>query len=73
VEELREIQLIQTDELIDELMQRFDVSIFIGHKKSDKKRGAYVWHTKGDRFTLLGLVDYLREKTRCVAFGEDDD
>ena len=65
MQELKDIQLIPTDELVDELFSRYDTAVFLAHKKNTTKKGSMAWNTKGNKFTLLGLSEYLGSLTRA--------
>ncbi len=56
---MEELQLIATDELVDELFSRYDTAIFLAHKKRTDIQGNMAYNTKGNKFTLLGLSEYL--------------
>lgn len=59
-----EIQLIPTNELSQELANRFDGIIIYGIQKNPKNNNNSIYydHWKGDHATLLGLCDILKDK-----------
>ena len=60
-----EIQLLATQELINELSNRFDACIFYGVKygidKDKKDTDRFWWHFSGCRATDLGLCDMMKD------------
>ena len=73
MEEITKLQLIQTDELMDELFSRFDSAIFISHRYDTKNESQMSWNTKGNKYMLLGLVEYLTELVRSISFSNIDE
>ena len=57
-----EIKFVQTKDLIEELASRFDTSIFVASNNETKDRAALGWHSKGDYFTLLGLIKWIEHR-----------
>ena len=51
------LALHDTMELLQEVMDRMDVAIFLGHKIMDKERGQECIRLKGARTFLIGLVE----------------
>jgi len=68
--EIKDVQLIQTDDLVDELFSRYDTAVFLAHKKNTTSKGSMAWNTKGNKFTLLGLSEYLGSLTRASVIRE---
>ena len=64
-----------TMELLQEVMDRMDVAIFLGHKLMDKERGQECIRLKGNRVFLVGLVEDASFKLKTsmdeVAPGDD--
>ena len=69
-----DIQLISTDDLIQEIKDRSDC-IVIGFNTPDKvddSKQIIHDHCKGDWLTCLGLLDYVREEI-IKKYQRDDD
>ena len=56
------IKFIATSELVEELTDRFDCSMFIGTHVNDEKSAGLGWHCKGDYFSLHGMCQWLANR-----------
>lgn len=54
-----ELELVETSELLDELLRRFDHAAFAGVKGHDEDRLAVVGRYKGNAFTVAGLAQSI--------------
>jgi len=64
----RGIQLIPTQELIEELFARYDTGLFVAHRKDTNDHGHLAWNTKGNKYTMLGLSEHMGELVRGQVF-----
>ena len=56
----RKLDLVPTDDLINELKHRFaTVVIAVSDAPTEQETGAYFVWVRGDRFAALGLVDMV--------------
>ncbi len=65
--------LIPTDDLITELADRFDSVIIVAHTYDTKEASRMIWNTKGNKYMLLGLSEYMTTMTRAKAFADMED
>jgi predicted N-formylglutamate amidohydrolase len=65
-----ELYLLPTDELIDELLERFGAAMFIGvrHNYEAKDEDNYTIRWKGAISTLRGLVEIERDLLRDESY-----
>ena len=67
-----DINLVSTNELIGELLSRYDNSIFCGVKKSVKEdEDYYDRHYLGDNEACIGLCDIVKSKI-LIDFEEEE-
>jgi hypothetical protein len=69
--EVGKLELVPTDELVAELFSRYDSVIFTAHRHDTKKDDMMAWNTKGNKYMLLGLNEYMDMKIRTMTFGPD--
>ena len=60
-----DIELISTEDLINELLKRYDATVFIGvrHNYEGKLVDNYTTRWKGPISTIRGLIEILRDYT----------
>jgi hypothetical protein len=70
-----DLTLVNSDDMVEELLNRFDASFFMGVIKRDKASSNYKVRFNGDMATLRGLNamlgDYLIDCTEDI-IGEPD-
>ena len=61
---MQNIELVQTQDLIEEISKRFDSCIFYGVRKgkSDKDQDRFWWHYIGCKATNLGLCEMMKTR-----------
>lgn len=64
MDQMNKLTLISTDELIDELMARYDHAIFAGCKDYGNNKSQLTWERHGMYFAQVGLVDFLCRRLR---------
>jgi len=57
---MKDIELIPTDDLIQELQKRFEAIIIHGTREN-KNKDVYTQHWKGNYSTCLGLCEIMKE------------
>lgn len=57
-----DLELVETSELLDELLRRFDHVVFAGLKEMDSGRYANSSRWKGCHFTCSGAAQMLSER-----------
>ena len=62
------VQLIPTEDLVQELFSRYDTAIFVGHLKTTKEEGNLAWNTKGCKYTMIGIWQYMQNLIETQAF-----
>jgi hypothetical protein len=70
---IKEIQLIPSDELLNELFSRYDTVVFIGHKKTTSKDCKMSFNTKGSKFTVWGMASFLSEMVKRKVMEDDEE
>lgn len=70
---LKELELIETNELLKELQTRFDAYIFQGIRKQPKGNGYddYKADWQGGAAACIGLCDILKCKIKAELMGEE--
>ena len=67
-----ELQLVSTEELIDELFSRNDAALYVGYMKTTTVDNRTAYNIKGNRFMMIGLLAYLENHVMDRAFGGTD-
>jgi len=57
----QDLELASTDDLIKELLCRFDAAVFTGTKLMSEKQGASEVFWRGDFLPRLGLADFAKQ------------
>lgn len=57
----QDLELASTDDLIKELLGRFDAAVFAGTKYMSEKQGSSEVFWKGDFLPRLGLTDFAKQ------------
>ena len=60
--EISTLTLISTDELLAELISRYDNSVFVGEKNHRKDSDSFIQKSRyeGDRVICLGLCEWIK-------------
>ena len=62
INNLNKLSLIPTEELLGEVMARYEHAVFCACKNMLSTRGEIAWERKGLYFAQLGLVDYINKR-----------
>ena len=57
-----ELELVETDELLEELRKRYDACVFVGVQERTEDFGFYDYSRHGDYLKCLGLCSYATKK-----------
>lgn len=57
----QDLELASTDDLIKELLCRFDAAVFTGTKLMSEKQGSSEVFWRGDFLPRLGLADFAKQ------------
>ena len=68
---ITDVQLLSTDDLLNELHNRFDAVLFFAMRKDSVDKNAWAWSSSGSRMLLLGMAEYLRSAVEKKVCDED--
>ena len=69
-QESMNLELLPIDDLLDELGNRFDHTVFMGLKLRDLDNAESTYRVNGGRFICLGLCEELKDQVKYT-FDED--
>jgi len=59
---LNKLSLVSTRELLDEIMNRYDHSIFVACKDRNNEEGEVMFDRRGLYFAQVGLANYIMNR-----------
>jgi len=73
IDGLNKLSLVSTRELLDELMSRYQHSIFCACKDRSNKEGEVLFDRRGLFFAQVGLADYIMSRLQEKAPVNEED
>lgn len=72
---MNDLELVSTDDLLDEIMKRFDHVVFIGRKDGAEEPNVYHRRWAGDYHTCIGLSHDMQDRilSDLIEIEEDED
>lgn len=67
-----DISLVDTSDLLNELLKRYDAAIFTGYRDLDAKQYDVSTITKGSSLEILGLAQFTAQHTKNAVWEDEE-